>query len=47
MSNFIIRDSETLKTKMELVSNLIDIKAGQEIQDKSEQSSDEEEILKL
>jgi len=47
MSNFIIRDSETLKTKMELVSNLIDIKAGQEIQDKAEQSSDEEEILKL
>lgn len=47
MSNFIIKDMDTLKTKMDLVSNLIDVKAGHEIQEKYTEGSDSEEILKV
>ena len=40
MSFFVIKDLDSLKTKMDLVSNLIDIKAGQVIQEKASKSAD-------
>jgi hypothetical protein len=48
MSNFIITTLENLEAKMDLVSNLIDIKAGLDIQKggkKNKKSNKKEEIL--
>ena len=44
MSNFIINTEKVLEAKMELISNLIDIKAGLDIQNKKA-TPKKEEIL--
>ena len=44
MRNFIINHMDTLKIKLELVSNLIDIKAGHEIKEKAHRKSKKEKI---
>ena len=45
MSNFIIKDTETLKAKMELIQNLIDIQVAHNIVEKNIKEKEDGNLL--